>query len=141
MKGGAALLLAAASALAPAAAGASSARFAVAVGENQGSPGQPALWFAERDAERFARTLEELGDFDGDHVLLLRGASLARVREALAAVQAMAAEARKVGEHPLLVFYFSGHADGQGMELGPDRLPFAELRQLVSASPARPGPP
>jgi len=132
---GAALLLAGA-ALWPALAAPVSARFAVAVGENQGTPGQAALWFAERDAERFARTLEELGDFDRDHVLLLRGASLSRVREALAAVQGMAAEAQRRGEHPLLVFYFSGHADGQGMELGPDRLAFAELRQLVSAFPA-----
>jgi len=113
-----------------------SARFAVVVGTNHGATGQPALWFAERDAERFARTLVELGDFDEADVVLLRGASPARVREALATTEGRVAAARARGEHPLLLFYFSGHADAQGMELGPERISFAELRQLVSTSSA-----
>jgi hypothetical protein len=131
----AAILAAFLAALVPAA-GSASARFALVVGENRGAPDRPALWFAERDAERFSRTLTELGDFAPDDVRVLLGAPLARVREALAAVEARAAAARQRGEHPLLVFYFSGHADGRGMELGAERLSFAELRQLVSASSA-----
>ena len=123
-------------ALAPAAGRAASSRFAVVVGQNQGAPGQPALWFAERDAERFSRTLTELGDFDADRVVLVREASLARVREALAGTEARMAAARARGEHPLLVFYFSGHADAQGLELGAERLSFGELRQQISSSSA-----
>ena len=102
-------------ALAPAPARASP-RFALVVGEDHGAPDRPALWFAERDAERFARTLKELGDFDEGNVVLLRGAPLSQVRAALAAIEARATEARSLGEHPLLLFYFSGHADGKGME-------------------------
>ncbi len=128
----AALLLAAV----PAAGRAASSRFAVVVGQNQGAPGQPALWFAERDAERFSRTLLELGDFDADRVVLLRAGTLARVREALAGTEARMAAARARGEHPLLVFYFSGHADAQGMELGAERLSFGELRDRISSSSA-----
>lgn len=128
----AALLLA----LAPAAGRAASSRFAVVVGQNHGAPGQPALWFAERDAERFSRTLLELGDFDADRVVLLRGESLARVREALVGAEARMAAARARGERPLLVFYFSGHADAQGLELGSERLSFGELRERISSSSA-----
>jgi hypothetical protein len=122
--------------LAPSVGGAASSRFAVVVGQNQGAPGQPALWFAESDAERFSRTLTELGDFDAERVVVVLGASLARVREALAGIEARMAAARARGEQPLLVFYFSGHADAQGLELGPERLSFAELRGLISSSSA-----
>jgi hypothetical protein len=112
------------------------ARFAVIVGSNAGAAGRPALWFAERDAERFRQTLLELGEFPEDRVVLLRGVGAARVREALAAAEARMAQARRAGERPLLVFYYSGHAGADGMELGGDRLPFDELRALVSRSSA-----
>jgi hypothetical protein len=123
-------------ALAPAAGRAASSRFAVVVGQNRGAPEQAALWFAERDAERFSQTLTELGDFDPDRVVLIRDGSLARVREALAGTEARMADARARGEHPLLVFYFSGHADAQGLELGAERLSFGELRARISSSAA-----
>jgi hypothetical protein len=91
--------------LAPAAALAAPARYAVLVGSNDGGVGRPRLWFAEKDAERFRQTLLELGDFPADHVVLLRGARAAEVREALRATEARLAEARRTGQHTLLVFY------------------------------------
>jgi hypothetical protein len=114
----------------------SSARFAVVVGSNAGGPGRPRLWFAEKDAERFQRTLLELGDFSEDHVVLIRGGSARRVREALAATETRIALARQSGERPLLVFYYSGHAAAGGFELGAEKLSFEELRALVSGSSA-----
>ncbi len=120
---------------APAAA-AAAARYAVVVGSNLGATGRPRLWFAERDAERFERALLELGDFSPDNVALLRGVSVARVREALRAADARIGAARSAGEHPLLVFYFSGHASAAGIELGDERLSFDELRALVAGSAA-----
>jgi len=125
----------ASAALAPAAA-AASARYALVVGENQGVPGQPRLWFAERDAERFARTLTELGDFGASDVILLLGGSLAQLRAALADLEGRIVAQRARGEHPLLVFYFSGHAAAQGLELGAERLAFSELRRLITSSSA-----
>ena len=111
-------------------------RVAVVVGNDLGSPARPRLWFAERDAERFRRTLVELGDFDEDRVTLVRGGNADRVREALAAMEVRVKAARAAGEHPLLVVYFSGHAGPGGLELGPTTLPFAELRAAVAASSA-----
>jgi hypothetical protein len=112
------------------------ARFAVVVGSNVGAAGRPRLWFAEQDAERFRATLLELGDFSEDRAVLVRGGSAARVREALAGVEARIALARKAGDRPLLVFYYSGHAGPGGLELGSDRLGFEELRGLVTGSAA-----
>jgi len=122
--------------LAPLGAQAEAARFAVVVGSNTGAPGRPRLWFAERDAERFRSTLVELGDFAPDHALLLKGVSAQQVRAAMGATEAEMAAARREGEHPLLVFYFSGHAASGGIELGADRISFDELRSMVTTSSA-----
>ena len=132
----AALALALASALAAPGAAHAAARFAVIVGSNAGDPARPRLWYAERDAERFERALLDLGDFSADRVVLLRGVGAGRVREALAATEARVVAARDAGEHPLLVFYFSGHASAAGIELGTERIPFDELRRIVAGSAA-----
>ncbi len=110
------------------------ARFAVVVGSNAGAAGRPLLWFAERDAERMQRTLLELGDFAEDGVILIRGGGVGRVREALATTESRIALARRAGERPLLLFYFSGHAGSGGLELGDEKLGFQELRALMSGS-------
>ncbi len=112
------------------------ARFAVIVGSNAGAPGRPRLWFAERDAERFRATLLELGEFAEERVVLVQGGDAVRVRQALAATEARMAEARRAGERPLLLFYYSGHAGPGGMELGGERISFDELRAEVSRSSA-----
>jgi len=112
------------------------ARFAVVVGNNQGALGRARLWFAEKDAERFARALRELGDFAPERVVLLQGMTPASVRETLAATEARIATARAAGERALLVVYFSGHAGAQGLELGDQRISYDELRKFVSGSAA-----
>jgi hypothetical protein len=130
-----ALVVAALAAAAPAR-GRAAARYAVVVGANAGAPGRAALWFAERDAERFRRVLVELGDFEPANVQLLQGAGAARVRAAIAAAEASLARARAAGEHPLFLLYFSGHAAAGGIELGAERLSFDELRALVTGTSA-----
>src|SRR5207253_4803764 len=102
------LLLCAAAAL-PSTAQAA-ARFAVVAGNNRGATGRAKLWYAERDAERFARALRELGDFAPERITLLQGARASELRAALQAAEARVAAARKAGERALLVVYFSGHA-------------------------------
>ncbi|MGC3997558.1 MAG: caspase family protein [Anaeromyxobacter sp.] len=132
----AALLVLCALAAGPARAAAPPARFAVVVGANGGAAGRARLWFAESDADRFGRALVELGDFAPARVKVLRAPTLAQLRQALADTEAAVAEARRQSAHPLLVVYFSGHADAGGIELGDERLPFDELRRLVNGSSA-----
>jgi hypothetical protein len=111
-------------------------RYAVVVGNDAGGIGRPRLWFAEKDAERFRSVLIELGEFAPGNVRLLAGASAARVRGAIAAAGADIERSRAAGEHPLFVFYFSGHAAAGGIELGSERLSFDELRSLVGGTSA-----
>jgi hypothetical protein len=112
------------------------ARFAVIAGNNRGATGRPQLWFAERDAERFAQALRELGDFSEDHVTVLRGASAAELRDALAAAEVKMAKARAGGERALFVVYFSGHAGSAGLELADERVSYDEIRAALANSSA-----
>lgn len=112
-------------------------RIAVVVGSNRGEATHAALRFAEQDAVKFAAVLTELGGLEPSDVLLLRGPSPAEVRGALDDVAHRIA--RWHAEHRgqvALIFFYSGHSDGVVLELGGQRLPFAELRQRVTAAGA-----
>jgi Caspase domain len=112
------------------------ARFAVVAGNNHGATGRARLWFAEGDADRFARALRELGDFSDDRVAVLRGKGAGDVRAALASMEERIRATRAAGERSLLVFYFSGHAGAQGIELGDERISYEELRKVIGDSSA-----
>ena len=112
------------------------ARFAVVVGNDAGATGRPRLWFPEKDADRFRATLRELGDFEEDRVIFLRGATPGQVRKAMANTEARILAARSEGERTLLVFYYSGQAGSAGLELGTDGLSYTDLRTLVGNSKA-----
>lgn len=112
-------------------------RFALAVGSNVGAPTHSRLRFAEADASRFADTLTELGGFRGEDVRVLHQPTRARLlAEVRALEQRIAAAARGSSRRTLLLFYWSGHATEQGLELGSESLAFAELRKLLGASRA-----
>lgn len=111
-------------------------RVAVVIGANEGAPRRAKLWFAERDAERVARTFVELGDFDADKVQVLKQPNTAEVRAALAAAEVKLQKSRREGQRTVLVVYFSGHAANGALELGNERFEFHELKTLVEASAA-----
>jgi hypothetical protein len=112
------------------------ARFAVVSASNEGAPGRPRLWFAEKDAERFHLALHELGNFPEERVQLVKGPRAAAFRDALAVTEVKIAAERARGERPLLVVYYSGHAGPGGLEFGRERVSYDELKALVSASSA-----
>ncbi len=111
-------------------------RFAVVVGANRGGPTRAKLWYAEKDASRFAQTLRELGDFPEGNVVLLQGTTPTAVRTVWADVEAKVQRARATGQRTLLVFYFSGHAGLGSLELGDEHIDFSELKQAMESSTA-----
>jgi hypothetical protein len=110
------------------------ARFALALGSNHGGGARLPLWFAERDAERFAQTLTELADFSAENVRVLKAPNADQVRTALAQLAERANAASAQGQAPLVVLFYSGHADAQGILLGTERLPYAELQPVLSGN-------
>ena len=131
MKTAVALAIAALSAAAPAGA---AQRFAVIAGNDEGSQGRARLWFAERDADRMAQALRELGDFSAGNVVLLHGKDADEVRAAIASLDQKILTAKAGGERTLLFFYYSGHADGEALHLSGTTFPLRELQELLGAS-------
>jgi len=112
-------------------------RVAVLVGHNAGSGLRPPLRYAERDAEKLARVLGELGGIAGKDLLLINGQPVAAIRAALEQARARVAKWRRTpGTRVILLFYFSGHSDGQSLEIGREQLPFAELKRWLADTQA-----
>lgn len=111
-------------------------RYALLLGNNEGSAGRPRLWYAERDAERVASTLRELGGFHPEDVRVLKGGTRGQALEALRALDEQVRLAQRLGDSALLLLFYSGHADSSGLELGAERLTFDELREALRASAA-----
>lgn len=106
----------------------------IAVGNNQGRADEPELRFAERDAERVADVLRELGRVEPSDELVLRGTSADGFRTALLRTNA---ELRRIEGPTALVVYYSGHADAEGLHLGASTMRFDELETIVESSPAQ----
>ena len=118
--------------LVPVAVSAKTARFALVVGSNRGAAASRALRYAERDADRFAEVLVSLGGFEPSRVIIQKQPT---VSELLSGIDAMnrriRMDAESDGQKSLAVIYFSGHADGEHLELGVEKLPFTTLRSRL----------
>ncbi len=112
-------------------------RVAVIVGNNAGVAERSPLRFAEVDAGKMARTLIELGNVAPEDLFLLQGRTLAALRSALEQAQRKVTEWHGAHhERVVLIFYFSGHSDGESLEIGAERLPYADLRKWLSSTGA-----
>ncbi len=107
-------------------------RLAVIVGNNNGGPTETPLHYAEEDASKVADVLAQLGDVHADELFLLKGRGRDELKEALSRATGMVTAFRQnPGDRTVLVFYYSGHSDGDALELGADRVPYSELREWV----------
>jgi Caspase domain len=110
------------------------ARYALVIGNDTGDREEQALRYAEHDADRFARTLVDLGGFLPGDVVVLRGGDADAARAALIALNDRIRTAGPA--EAMLVVYYSGHADAEALHLGATDFALAQLEQLVRGSPA-----
>lgn len=109
----------------------------IAIGNNRGDASDVQLLYAERDAREMAEVLRSQGKVASDRVRLLIDENADTVRRALTAVNATLRTASDaVHRQTAILVFYSGHADAAELHLRGTRLPFEELRSLVTASPA-----
>lgn len=112
-------------------------RLAIVVGNNAGSGEMPPLRYAESDAGKMARVLVELGDVQADDVMLLQGQKVGSVERAITeARDRVAFFKRSPDVRTVVFFYFSGHSDGEAIELGTDKLAYPRLKALLTGTGA-----
>jgi hypothetical protein len=108
------------------------ARIAI-VSSSSDAAGQATLRYPARDADRVAAVLGELGSFAPGDVWTLPKTSVATLREALDRAERRAAQ--EPGSE--IFFYYSGHADPEGLLLGGERFAYRELRERLARSRAQ----
>jgi hypothetical protein len=111
-------------------------RLALVVGANRGDGSDEPLRFAEADATRMARVLRELGGFQKDDIVELRTPDAPSVEKAMADLSSRAADEARAGRAPLILFYYSGHADADALHLAGTRVALSSLKKWIADSPA-----
>jgi hypothetical protein len=91
------------------------ARYAIVIGNNAGHGMDAPLKYAESDAKRLAAVLREVGNFDPARVQLLSSPTVERVEQAFSQAAAQIDATHDL--NALLLFYYSGHADGSTLHL------------------------
>lgn len=110
-------------------------RFAFVVGANDGGNGRAMLRFANQDAESFVVVLNELGGVASGDTVLVRDATKKTINQGLEKLKAQLLHSVSKGERQEVVFYYSGHADDEGLRLKQEVLPYKELKDMITALP------
>lgn len=107
-----------------------SERYALIVGHNSAGGSIGDLRYAESDAAVFAEVLQEFGNVKAGNVELLQHPDSAAL---MAAGDRIALKTASVDspQQALVFFYYSGHADGEGLILGQSRFSFVALKKMV----------
>jgi uncharacterized caspase-like protein len=115
-------------------------RHTLVIGANFGGADRPMLRYAVSDAERFGSVMVELGGVTPANQIVLRQPTLRGLFDALDALKARLAAARRApapeAGRTEVVLYYSGHADEKGLLLGEDRVSYRSLRDRLDEMPA-----
>jgi hypothetical protein len=106
-------------------------RFALVAGANFGGAEREPLRYAVSDAERFIRIFEEMGGIAKDDYTLLREPNIEDFQSALNTLQHRVVKTKKSEGRVEVIFYYSGHADEEGLLLGENRLSYRSLRDKM----------
>ncbi|MFH1469305.1 MAG: caspase family protein [Pseudomonadota bacterium] len=111
--------------------------YALLVGSNRGGPGQAPLLYADDDAARVRDVLVELGGFSREHVRLLQDPGRRDLLAAFDLLQLQLGQDRARGADTKVVFYYSGHARAESLDLGQEELPLSELKARLDGFGAK----
>lgn len=108
-------------------------KFGIILGNNRGQDAARELRFAEQDAKKMHRVLLELGGFKPEDLQLLLAADSKRAWRVLRETEN---RIREASGRTLLLLYYSGHAEGDVLELGDSSIQFGELSKFLKSSGA-----
>jgi hypothetical protein len=107
------------------------ARYALLAGRNDGGSSVEPLKYAQSDAHQLANLLTSSGGFTTTDIELLSSPDSAHLLDALNRMKSIAAGAVNDTDN-LFIFYYSGHADVNGLLLGEQHFSFDRIYQTLS---------
>jgi len=109
-------------------------RFLLLASANDGGPGKTPLRYAQSDARGFGKVLASLGGVDSSDIVRLQEPDSASLLSGLHALSERVGTARARGLRTEVVFYYSGHADENGLMLGKERVEYRRLRLAMDSA-------
>ncbi len=122
--------------VAPTSAEAAIRRFALLVANNEGEKGTQPLVFAHDDLARMEDVLSELGGYQDEDITSLVSSHRRQLLTAFGEMRTDIATAQASGDEVVFLFYYSGHADDDRMQLGTSELTYEELEAMLDKSGA-----
>lgn len=111
-------------------------RYALLFGANEGDRRDPQLRYAHQDLERLADTLELVGGFRRENIIVLKSPSAELVRRRFSELSARVRQSQE-GRGSFLFVFFTGHADDVSLHLGRSQLDWQEIRNWTEAASAQ----
>jgi hypothetical protein len=108
-------------------------RLALLVGANNGGTERAVLRYAVDDARALGRVLEDMGGVLPGDCRYLDDPDRAALLGAIRALAADVDRAKKTFRRVEVIFYYSGHSDEEALFLGEERVPYTELKELVTS--------
>ena len=118
------------------AASASTERYGVFIGSNQGDASEQTLLYAQRDAQRMFDTFVGLGRVRPQNAVLAIDQTADAVRRVIIDTNRKIRQQIASGGDAVLIVYYSGHGDENSLHLNGTHLDLSELRPLVLSSSA-----
>ena len=110
--------------------------YVLSIGSNEGGEGQEKLRFAEEDASRIAQLFKDLGSYGQSDFRVLKSPTGLEVVKAVDDIRTKLQAHKAKGEEAVFLFYYSGHARANALNVGKDELPLGLLRERLLSMPA-----
>ncbi len=112
-------------------------RYAVVIGNNAGEGDDTELRYAQNDAQRFSAIMRRHGGVKAENTVVMLGDSASAIKRAILKINARIRSENDESLTPsMLIVYYSGHADAEGLHPGATSLSYEELRTLLRGSAA-----
>ncbi len=111
-------------------------KYALVVGHNLGNEDTTPLRYGQADASRFAQVLQELAGFLKDDIHLLLAPTPKQLKEKLTQLKTQIAKTNS-DEADMFLLYYSGHADGNGLQLSSESYSFELLKSELNNIPTK----
>ena len=108
-------------------------RFGIFAGANIGGIGTARLRYAVTDARSVSQIFSSMGGIAPTDNIILVEPTMAEMNRQFDNIDRLIAEARRNGQRTELVFYYSGHADEDGLLLNRERFDYMDLRERINS--------